>query len=114
WQVVRHASPSDWLPSSHCSPGSMTLLPHEGSEQSPSQPSAFVVLPSSHVSPFTASTCPSPQISVPRQSARQPSPATVFPSSQASLRSSSTAPSPQNSTVASTSSFPATPLVCAE
>src|SRR5262249_43449393 len=60
------------------------------------QPSPSAVLPSSHCSPLTASTWPSPQTSVPKQSARQPSPDVVLPSSQTSL-TLLMVPSPQNS-----------------
>src|SRR5438045_3962181 len=86
-----HASVLIELASSHCSPGSTRPLPRSPLSPSPSpppanvqvaeQPSAFIVLPSSHASP--GSSWPLPQPSE-RQVLEQPSPFIVLPSSHCS------------------------------
>src|SRR5262249_23664464 len=59
WQVDEQPSPSVVLPSSHSSPTSTTLSPHDSRRQNPEQPSPPTLLPSSHCSP--ASMMPLPQ-----------------------------------------------------
>src|SRR5690242_4304278 len=86
-------------PTSHCSPGSWTPLPHvtPDEKQSAAHPSPPIVLQSSQTSPLAESTMQLPQRSSLRQSAEQPSPLTLFPSSQTSKWMASMTLFPQTS-----------------
>src|SRR5262245_5124591 len=89
WHVlVQVADPVG--PSSHCSPGSTTWLPHSSRMHEGEHPSPAIMLPSSHCSPVW--TTWSPQNSI-LQVEEQPSFETVFPSSHCSP--GSICPSPQ-------------------